>query len=144
MEENGVATGMEFNTQIGLALLSEKRKEWAAIEVQHAPLLAEIDALEKQIKASVKASGEEAEAAGLRVSFVAGRESFDGKMLYDVCGKVLRELESITDVAGVEKHPCVVASVKFLQYALEDGKKTGEQTIRIASVKEGKKRGSDI
>ncbi len=133
-------TGMQFNTKSGLELLSEKRKEWAAIEAQHAPLLAEIDALEKQIKTSVKASGEEAEAAGLKVSFVAGRESFDGKMLYDVCEKVLKELRSASSLnESVKAVPEVVAAEKFLQYALEEGKKVGEKTIRIASVKEGKK-----
>lgn len=133
-----------FDLTKGLELLAEARAEWSSIEGANKPLLDKIAQLEKDIKFFAKERGEEAVGGGLGVSFVQGRETFDGKMLYDACEKVLKELKKITTLNESEASvssmalPHLNGAVKFLEYALEDGKKTGEKTLRIAAVKEKK------
>lgn len=135
----------EFNVESALKELAEKRKIWKNIEERYEDLLEQISGLEKEIKEYAKSTGTEAEGGGLKVSFVSGRISYDGSMLFDTCQKVSKELVKMEEELGIEKIVVpnnilsrLTASVKFLQYALEDGAKQGEKTLKIAAAK-GKK-----
>jgi hypothetical protein len=141
MEEEKI----EFNVEYALKELAEKREEWKTVESQNSTLLDRISELEKEIKEFAKSTGTEAEGGGLKVSFVSGRISYDGSMLFDTCQKVSKELVKMEEELGIEKIVVpnnilsrLTASVKFLEYALEDGAKQGEKTLKIAQAK-GKK-----
>jgi hypothetical protein len=135
----------EFSVESALKELAEKREQWKNIEERYEDLLEQISGLEKEIKEYAKSTGTEAEGGGLKVSFVSGRISYDGSMLFDTCQKVSKELVKMEEEIGIEKIVVpnnilsrLTASVKFLEYALEDGAKQGEKTLKIAAAK-GKK-----
>jgi len=124
-----------------LELLAVKRAEWKAIETQNSDLLSLISDLEKEVKTIVSTTGVEAEGGGLKVSFVAGKTSYDGAMLHDVCKKVFNELTKASVILTESPSPVspfITSSMAFLTYAIDDGEKHGEKTLRIAATK-GKK-----
>jgi hypothetical protein len=128
-----------------LALL---RGSWRSFEEQNRGLLDGIKALEKEIKEEAMITGEEATAGGLKLSFVAGRVTYDGHVLHDVAENMeagLAALEAkVWDYS--ETAPDMVQELSnhlsgmrtLLARVLKETKKQGEKTLRISEVKEKK------
>jgi len=142
----GMVIKMETTFDVSTALeeLALKRKEAETFEKEHAALYGRIKWLEAEIKKTVAATNIEADGGGLRCSFVKGRVSYDGPMLYDVCKKVENELLVVAKVVSMNPDvyepisAYISGSLKFIQYALEDGEKTGEKTLKISAAKSAK------
>lgn len=135
---------MELNQE--LERLAGLRAQLVEAEAPLAPLKEEIEITEKAIKEHVSATGEVAEAGGLRVQMVAGRVTYDGHALHDMAGMLLDSLKALhggvwglSGLGADEKVEGLSNTLEgitsLVQRMIDETTKAGAPSIQIAAMK---------